>query len=171
MSRFWACVEMQIANHWPCLDITISTSITSYDTHDTIVWASACHSIVRSRSSCSVIVFSSGASCALVLNQLCTWTAILLDRQNDWSVGQSMCNEWRELDRCETLSEVRFRQQRELIKQWQDFETEDKREPRLHWEREIGRGSCFGPFYICLTSSHYLRALHVNWDFPGILFS
>ena len=36
MSRFWACVEMQIANHSACLDITIFTSVTSYDTHDTM---------------------------------------------------------------------------------------------------------------------------------------
>jgi len=43
-----------------------------------------------------------------------------------------MFNEWRELDRRETLSEVRFRQQRESNKQWQDFETEDERVPRLH---------------------------------------
>jgi len=83
-----------------------------------------------------------------------------------------MCNKRIELDRSEMLSlkkkrEVRFHRQRESDRQWQDAETEDKALPA----RETGEVNCFGPFHIWLMTSHYLRASHVNWDFPGILFS
>ena len=49
-------------------------------------------------------------------------------------------------------------QQRESDKQWQDAETEDEREARLHWEREIGRGE------LLWTLPHLSLRLHTTYE-------
>jgi len=55
-------------------------------------------------------------------------------------------------------------QQRESDKQWQDAETKDEREARLHWEREIGRSELLWTLSHLLMSSHYLRSYeHCTW--------
>ena len=88
------------------------------------------------------------------------------------------CWKWRWMDRArqrwgtesEEEREVRFHQQRESDRQWQDAETEDEWEARLCRWREIGRGELlWTPIHWTLSCLAYVSTLLMSLTHePGL---